>query len=83
MKRPTELKPLSGTFAEMAEALTVPEGVAAEKLNRAIAQRLREAYIEAIRMLAIWKNGEQLVGVMERPLSAVIEEILKYDRPLL
>lgn len=29
--------------------------------------------IEGIRLYAVWKNGAQLVGVMQRPLAEVIK----------
>lgn len=32
-----------------------------------------EGVIEGIRLYAIWKNGEQLVGCMQRPLKGVCQ----------
>lgn len=35
----------------------------------------KRGMIEGIRMHAIWKDGTQVVGCMEKPLKSVIEEI--------
>jgi len=32
-----------------------------------------EGAIEGIRLYAIWRNGEQLVGCLERPLKEVLQ----------
>lgn len=34
-----------------------------------------EGAIEGITLYAIWKNGEQLVGCLQRPLSEVLQPI--------
>lgn len=34
---------------------------------------------DAIRALAVYRNGEQLVGVMQRPLKTVLAEIDTYE----
>lgn len=45
--------------------------------------RYRIAYLkglmEGIRLYAIWRNGEQLVGCLEQPLADVLEP---YEREL-
>lgn len=45
-------------------------------------QAYREGYIDAVRNYAVWKNGEQLVGVQQRPLPEVLEEIEKSALPI-
>lgn len=39
-------------------------------------------YIDALNNYAIWKNGEQFIGVMARPLKEVIEEVKKSNVPI-
>ena len=34
-----------------------------------------EGVIAGITMFAIWKNGKQVVGIMEHPLEEVIKEV--------
>lgn len=38
-----------------------------------------EGTIDGIRMYAIWRNGQQLVGCLEKPLEEVLPE---YERKL-
>lgn len=39
-----------------------------------------EGMIHGITMYAIWRNGEQLVGCMQRPLKKVIAEIREQEK---
>jgi hypothetical protein len=45
-------------------------------------RRFREGYKDAVCNYAVWKDGEQLVGVMQRPLKQVLEEIDGNDIPI-
>ena len=36
-----------------------------------------EGAMEGITLYAVWKDGEQLVGVMQRPLKQVLEQYQK------
>lgn len=35
----------------------------------------REGYKHAVENYAVWKDGEQFVGVLRRPLKKVLEEV--------
>lgn len=45
----------------------------------AISRAYREGFKSACRMLAIWNDGEQTVGVQRRPLQAVLDEVDKCE----
>ena len=60
-----------------------PEAMAADNLKlldeiERLKQRETAAYdagwAEAIRLYAVWRDGQQLVGVMERPLQEVLDK---------
>lgn len=42
----------------------------------------RMGYEDAIRNYATWKDGEQLVGAMQRPLKQVLAEFANKEIPL-
>lgn len=42
----------------------------------------RIGYEDAIRNYAVWKNGEQLVGAMQRPIKQVLNEFANKEIPV-
>jgi len=44
-----------------------------------IVEAYNAGWADAVRLYAVWKNGEQLVGVMERPLGAVLSDGPPFD----
>lgn len=44
------------------------------KLCKCIEKAYRAGWAEGVRSYAIWSDGEQLVGVMHKPLAAVLKE---------
>ena len=51
-------------------------------LNRGLEGSYREGYTDGVSNYAIWKDGEQLVGCMQRPLKQVLAEFAKEKIPL-
>jgi hypothetical protein len=51
-------------------------------LSEAEETAYRQGYIDALKNYAIWKNGEQFVGCLERPLKEVINEFNEKNVPL-
>lgn len=51
-------------------------------IEAAMEQAYREGYADAVRNYAVWKDGEQLVGAMQRPLKTVLEEAAKQPVPI-
>lgn len=42
----------------------------------------RQGYIDAITNYAVWRDGEQYVGVLQTPLKEVIEEVKEKEIPI-
>lgn len=42
----------------------------------------RMGYEDALRNYAIWKNGEQLVGALQKPLKTVLAEFKNTEIPV-
>ena len=42
----------------------------------------RMGYEHALRNYAVWKDGEQLVGAMQRPLKSVLAEFVNEEIPV-
>jgi hypothetical protein len=51
-----------------------------DELDKAYRMGLQNGMIEAVRMLAVWKDGVQVVGVMREPLRDVITGIMNESR---
>ena len=53
-----------------------------EESQKALDAAYRRGYADAVTNYAVWKNGEQLVGVMQRPLKEVLEEVKNQSVPI-
>jgi hypothetical protein len=42
----------------------------------------KQGYSDAVRNYAVWKDGEQYVGVMQEPLKKVLERIKNDPVPM-
>lgn len=50
---------------------------AKHELDKFYEKTYKEGYSDAVTNYAVWKDGEPLVGVMQKPLKQVLEEIAK------
>jgi hypothetical protein len=49
-------------------------------LVKQLSSAYRAGWEKGVRDFAIWRNGEQLVGCLQRPLQTVLEEGPSHDR---
>ena len=60
-------------WAGQAEALEQE----AERLRKGVVAQYRQGFCDGVTVFAVWKDGHQEVGVIRRPLSAVLAEVEK------
>lgn len=49
----------------------------ADILDEVALQHYRRGMMSAVRHLAVWKDGQQVVGVLQTPINTVYKEILE------
>ncbi len=66
----------SELVAQIGQLLEQKDSVEARFAAKQLMQEIyRAGYKAAIQEYAVWKNGEQVVGVMQRPIKIVFAEI--------
>lgn len=53
-----------------------------EEKQDTLDEAYRRGYIDALSNYAVWRDGQQYVGVLARPLKEVIEEVRQSKVPI-
>jgi hypothetical protein len=89
----TEVVTDATLLAYLLNSLGIDRETAEEAFKQKVADKARQlfpievtaykhGYKDAVTNYAVWKDGEQLVGVMQKPLKKVLEEVSKSDVPI-